>query len=672
MAASQQHVSTMTPLGATPIADGTTFRVWAPSAEAVYVALHGPGHPSPQAWAPGEDALLTRQDGGFWAGFFLGVGDGTLYRYWIDGPGGEGYKRDPRALELELHGYPDCDCVVRAHTSYPWHDQGFRPPPFHDLVLYQLHVGAFYAAETARDSQGRPPKSRVNKFLDVVDRVEYLANLGINAIQPLPVVEWQSLFSRGYNNTDFFSPEMDYALAPEEVGPYLDRINTLLRKRGHEELRPEHLRTQVDQLKAMVDLCHVYGLAVVFDVVYNHAGGPFDAQSMRFLDQPALQAWWDADAYFIGGAGWAGGRIFNYEKSEVRQFLIDNARLLLDEYHADGFRYDEVTVIHHHGGDGFCRDLTATLHYHKPEAIHIAEYWDWDRATPVLSAPEGLGFDAAVHDGLRGAVRGAIGAAANGTDAYVNLDPVRDALHRPQGFPDAWRAVTHLENHDLVDADRPDPSETQPRIPALADSGDRRSWYARSRSRVALGLLLTAPGIPMLFMGQEFLEDKPWHNGPERDDLRLYWEGLKQDSTMRDFLRFTHELCWLRRRHPALRGEGINPYYTHNDDRVLAFQRWVEGAGRDVVVVVSLSQKTRWSYPLPFPVGGYWHEVFNSDAYDSLPADGGYNLLAVGNPAGIAASGPPLAGCPTSAPVVLPANGLIVLARDRGDDASSW
>ncbi len=589
--------------------------------------------------------------------------EGSQYRFWTVGPSGEGYKRDPRARELELSGWPDIDCILRDQGDYIWHDDDFRPPPFHELILYQLHIGVFYARKGKEDIRHK----RVSKFFDVLDRLEYLVSLGVNAIQPLPVVEWQGTSSRGYNNSDFFSPEMDYALAPGEMKPYLDRINALLQKKGRSKLRPEHVDTQVDQLKAMIDLFHVYGMAVILDVVYNHAGGPFDDQSMRFFDRPHNHEWWDPDSYFIGGDGWAGGRIFDYGKDEVRQFLIDNAKLFLSEFHVDGFRYDEVSVIRNNNGTWFCRDLTNTLHHHKPGAIHIAEYWNWDRSASVTPTPDGLGFDATLHDGLRRTVREAIGAAASGRDAFVNLDAVRDALRRPEGFPASWRAVVHVENHDLVDGDRGDPSKIEPRIPALAHWEDRRDWLARSRSRVATGLVLTAPGIPLLFMGQEFLEDKPWHNNPEREDLFLYWKGLDEPGPMRDFLRFTSELCWLRRRHPALRGEGLNPYFSHNHDRILAFQRWVEGVGRDVIVVASLNESTQWNYTLPFPQGGFWHEVFNSDAYDSLPENGGYNPNTAGNPWGVTADGPPSFGCPTSARVVIPANGLLVFARDRGD-----
>jgi 1,4-alpha-glucan branching enzyme len=653
------------PLGATLVPGGATFRVWAPRANAVHIALSAPGVRSLDGWARSDDNRLVA-DGGYWSGFAAAVGDGWQYRYWTEGPGGSGLKRDPRARQLETGNWPESDCIVRGPAAWPWHDADFRPPRFHELIIYQLHIGVFYA----RDDGGRDIRlGRVSKFLDAADRIEYLAALGINAIQPLPLVEWQGPNSRGYNNTDFFSPEMDYAVPPADLGPYLIRVNAMLARKGHAPVTAADLGDQVEQLKAFVDLCHLNGIAVIGDVVYNHAGGPFDVQSMRFVDQPADQQWNARDSYFIGGDGWAGGRIFDYSADEVRGFLIDNARAYYDHFHLDGLRYDEVTVTHWNGGDRFCRDITSTLGFHNRGAIQIAEYWDWDRAKPV--EPGGLGFDAALDDRLRKEVRSVLAQVAVGKDAPVNLDPVRDALRPAPGFPQgAWRSVNHLENHDLVDADRENKADIKPRIPRLAHWDDRRDWYARSRSRLATGLLLTAPGIPMLFMGQEFLEDKPWHNNPAIDAFFLYWNGLDgphPDAAMRDFHRFVTELCWLRRRHPALCGDGCNPYYVHNNDRVLAVQRWVEGVARDVIAVASLAETTRWGYPLPLPVGGHWLEVFNGDAYDDMPAGGGYTPNAPGNPGGIDGNGPPLADCPVSARIVVPANGFLVFARDRGD-----
>lgn len=351
----------------------------------------------------------------------------------------------------------------------------------------------------------------------------------------------------------------------------------MLHAKGRPPLSTDDLRDQRDQLKALVDLCHIYGLAVIGDVVYNHAGGPFDPQSMRFFDRPWNREWWDRDNYFVAGGGWAGGRIFDCAVDEVRAFLIDNATMYLDDFHLDGLRYDEVTVTAQNGGQQFCRDITSTLRYRRPDAVQIAEYWNWDRALPVQA--NGLGFDAAWGDGLRRAIRSVLASAAQGASASLNLDPVRDAVRLQPNFPARWKTVVHLENHDIVDADRENPGQTEARNVALACEPDRRCWYARSRSRAASTLLLTAPGIPMLFMGQEFLEDKPWHNNPARSDLFIYWDGVKTDANMRDFLRFMQELCWLRRSHPALRAEGCNPFYVHNLNRVIAIQRWVKTLG---------------------------------------------------------------------------------------------
>jgi 1,4-alpha-glucan branching enzyme len=395
-----------------------------------------------------------------------------------------------------------------------------------------------------------------------------------------------------------------------------------------------------------------------------------DAQSMRFLDQPANQDGKAPDSYFIGGEGWVGGRIFDYGRDEVRQFLIDNARAYLDDYHVDGLRYDEVTVIHWNGGDGFCRDLMGTLHFHKGNSIHISEYWENFGPRDLPVADGGLGFDLALDDRLRGAVRGALAQAAGGRDVTVNLDPVRDALMPRAGSPSTARSVVHLENHDLVDADRENKAEIQPRVARLANWDNPRDWYARSRSRVATGILLTAPGVPMLFMGQEFLEKEPWHNDHSRDGFFIDWDGLdgpNPQAAMRDFNRFVRELCWLRRRHPALRATGCRAYHVHNGNRTLAFQRWVEGVGRDVIVVASLNEADLWNHPVPLPVSGEIIEVFNGSAYDSVPAGGGYNSNVPGNPGGIRGDGPPLDGCPTSARVNIPANAFLVFARDRGD-----
>ena len=315
-------------------------------------------------------------------------------------------------------------------------------------------------------------------------------DLGVNAIEPLPVIEFPTTTSEGYNYTDYFSPEMDYTLLP---GPDLTRlsgvVNRLLKAKGKAPLADKDLATQVNQMKAMVDLFHLYGIAVLFDVVYNHAGGTLDDQSLYYYDrQPRGD---DNRSLYFTDQGWAGGKVFAYWKQEVRQFLIDNASYFLRECHCDGFRYDEVTVIDRFGGWNFCQNLTDTVHFVKDQSIHIAEFWMQDQSWVIKPTPAGgAGFDAVWSDRLRGAVRGAIGQASGGSGAAISFDAIHDATYPPPGFSAAWRSIIHLENHDIVF------EGNGQRVARLADGNDTRSWYARSRSRVATGLLMTAPEFP--------------------------------------------------------------------------------------------------------------------------------------------------------------------------------
>ena len=649
-----------TPMGAQLVEGGATFRAWAPGAEKVYVVLHDFDVRSPGGWKKNDHDLLVRDSNGYWAGVFPGVGDGDLYRFWIVGNGGEGFKRDPYARELQMNGYPDCNCIVRDPKGFRWRYEGFRPPPFNDLIIYQFHIGVFYA----KDDKGRDIRpGRVSKYLDVVDRIKYLADLGVNAIMPLPFVEFQGENSLGYNGTDLFSPEMDYAVDSANLAPYLRRVNQLLAEKNRPPFSPGQLAGQVNQLKALIDLCHLYGLAVIADVVYNHAGGNFDDQSIHFFDRPASRD--NKDSIYFSGAGHAGGLVFAFRKPEVREFLIDNARMLLGEYHVDGFRYDQVTVMDEHGGWFFCQDLTNTLRFMKPEAIQIAEYWGNDRWRGVVNPPDGMGFDAGYNDGLRDRIRAVIAQSVSGGDSHVDLEGLREALGTPNGFPAAWKAFQCIENHDLIDASHTG-ADKQPRIARLADPSNSRSWYARSRSRVATGLLMTAPGIPMIFMGQEFLEDKAWTDDPDAANLMIWWAGLEgEDKNMADHHRFTRDLIWLRRKQPALRGEAINVFHVNNDNRVIAFHRWLPGIGRDVVVVASLNENTFYnhSYALGFPGEGRWREVFNSDVYDNF-----LNPAAQGNEGEITALDEGMHGLPSSSGITLPANSIVVFARDRGDD----
>ncbi len=412
-------------MGATLTGAGATFRVWAPAARSV--AVRG----SFSGW---DDRPLVRIADGHWFTFIPGVRDGDQYKFHVVGNGSNGEKRDPYAREIALEPpWPHSNCTIRPSTAlgpgpadeFPWHDGGFRPPAFHDLVLYQLHVGAFYATD-AHGADVR--RERPGRFLDLLFRLEYLAELGVNAVQLLPIQEFSSTRSLGYNGTDYFSPEMDYcvrAVGSGASGGIVSVANRLLTARGQAPFAPAALHAQIDQLKAIVDLFHVYGIAVIFDVVYNHAGGDFGDESIYFLDRQPVGD--NNRSLYFTDQGWAGGLVFAFWKGEVRQFLIDNARLPGREYHVDGFRFDEVTVIDRNGGWGFLQDLTGHAAFR--EAGRAAHRRVLGRSAAVVRsrADGGAGFDAVVASGLRGAVREVISQAARGASGPVDFDARRRA-----------------------------------------------------------------------------------------------------------------------------------------------------------------------------------------------------------------------------------------------------
>lgn len=644
---SLDNITDDTPMGGNLLASGTgaTFRVWAP--EATRVALYWQYEKGKKGWNHHREGELNQQENGCWAGFVPRLVHGDRYMFYVEGPenGTAGLKRDPYARDLtDDPAWPDCQCLLYNPNIFPWHDANWQPPAFHDLAIYQLHIGTWHIADKEKHPRG--------SFLDVVTQLPYLKSLGINAIQPLPIVEFPTMFSFGYNGVDYFSPETDYGISDEELlTTYLKRINALLvsKNDNHKPYELADITGTVNQFRMMVDMCHVFDMAMLLDVVYNHAGGDFGDGSMYFFDR---QAYGDHNrSQYFTDQGWAGGLVFAFWKQEVKQFLIDNAVFFLDECHCDGFRYDEVSVIKNEGaaaGWQFCQDVTNTCHYLKPEAIHIAECWPPEQAIVESTGNNGAGFDALQNDGLRDAVRGAIEQAATGQHSQVNMDGIAGNLRAGQ-LRDGWRAVQCVENHDVVYHGR------DKRLSMLAGGDDPFSWYASSRSRVAMGLVATAMGIPHLFMGQEILEDKQWHDEPGSPQ-QIWWKGLNQQPAMADFLTFSQELMHTRASLPGLRGDGINVFHVHNQNRVIAFHRWVEGLGQDVVVVCSLNENTFWDYELGMPQARSWQERFNSDAFN------GKNSSCHGNGGGVWAGGEPRHGLPSSARMVIPANSILIFS----------
>jgi len=651
MALSQSNITSGTPMGATLVSGGATFKVWAPLAQAVYLngLLGGVAN-----WSMGTnpDLLLTKDAADYWTGFLSGVQDGDLYKYYVVGQAPAGYKRDPYARELTASStFPfGVNCIVRSPDSYPWHDPAFVTPDFSNLIIYQLHIGVFAPAVFPN----------CGTFLDVIGKIPYLVSLGINLLQPLPISECKETFDEGYDGADLFSPDSLYTVYdPSALGTYLTTINRLLAAKGCAPLTSSQISGGPNQLKAMVDLCHLYGIAVAFDVVYNHAGGfEGDDESIYFWDREGVpgQAS-NNESLFFTDVGVVGGLSFALWKQNVCQFLIDNASFYINEFHVDAFRYDEISLLlgaNQPSGWTLCQNLTSTLRYIKARLLQNAEYWpsEFSASVPSIVQPAGqggAGFDTVQHDALRTAIRGAIQSASYGASSAVDMDAILGSLY-PPSLPQAWNAVPCVENHDVVYLGR------DVRIPVLADGSDAQSFYARSRSKVVTGLLLAAPGIPQLFMGQEFLENRQWCDDPTAQGNLLEWAALESgNKAMADQLRFTQDFVRLRWSEPALRGQSIHAYHSNNYDRVVAFHRWIEGQGLDVVVVASLNDNALFGYQLGFPRSGRWAELFNSDVYDNW-----VNPLAVGNNGAIYAGGGSMHGLPYSAPITIPPRAILV------------
>jgi 1,4-alpha-glucan branching enzyme len=657
MVISQTNISATTPMGATLVTGGgATFRVWAPRASAVYLNGVFSGAAST---GQTDDLLLSKDANGYWAGFLSNAAEGDLYHYWVTGTGSSGYKRDPYARELSSKAdFPNSLCIIRSPTSYPWHDQAFVTPDYSNMIIYQAHIGTYAISQAGVTST----------FLDVISKIPYLVALGVNMLQPLPIDEVETDPSMGYDGADYFSPDFDYVVTDRILlAQHLAGINALLQAKGFDPLTITDITSGPAQLKALIDLCHVYGIGVAFDVVYNHAGGftvkgALDDGCLYYFDRLPLGVNNNDSLYFTDQDRGTGGLSFALWNNDVRQFIIDNASYYIHELHADGFRYDEISDLidmNRDTGWSFCCDLTNTLRFLQPRLLQNAEFWpgevpNYPKSTQsIVTAVDsgGAGFDVVQHDGLRGALRAAVTSAAGGQQAPVDLSNVAATLY-PAGFAHAWQTVTCVENHDIVKVG------TDQRIPTLADSSNPASWYARSRARFAMGVLLTAPGLPQLFMGQEFLESKQWSWDATSSNL-LDWSGLTNGSNpaMVNHLRFTQDLIRLRWNQPALRGDNVNPFYVSDSDRVIAYHRWLDGE-QDVVVVATLAESNWYGYQIGFPLQGHWSESFNSDVYDNW-----VNPTVAGNGGAIFVSGPPMHGFAASAAITIPANGVVVFTR---------
>lgn len=536
-------------MGSTPYADtngtGVTFRVWAPNATSV--AVRGPFNPG--GWN-NATTYLVQEAGGLdlWSVDVPAARHGDPYKYFING---SIWKRDPRSRKVVNSAD---NSLVYDPNLFNWSGDTRLPVNASDLVIYEMHIGAIY--------DSTPGSGGAGKFTDAINKLDHLVQLGVNAVELMPLSEFAGDLSWGYNPADIYAVENSAYGGP-------------------------------DGLKAFVKAAHQRGLRVLLDVVHNHYG-PSDNNLWGFDDgtTPGI--------YFYSASGiccspW--GNRPNYSSEGVRSFIIGSFRQWLDEYHVDGFRWDAVGAMRHYDpgyvsipeADSLIQYINSTIiHAQHPGAISIAE-----------DDSGGMDFDS---EWARGYGDTVIAEMVKSSDNARDMNALQGAMNGA-GFG----RVLYSETHDLVGSLNGAGAQ---RLPTRIQSADPTGFYARKRSLLAAAIVMTTPGIPMLFMGQEMLATAQF-----ADNSPLDWSRVTNHWPVVNFYR---DLIRLRRNLDGaslgLTGPNISWHVQDNTAKVLAFHRWGAGPNDQVMVVLNCSNTSLTNYSVSgFPANGTWHVNLNSD-----------------------------------------------------------
>jgi maltooligosyltrehalose trehalohydrolase len=432
------------------------FRVWAPRAERVELVL-------------AERRLPMEHIGsGWWRRDVTEAGAGTRYAFSLSG----GPPRpDPRSASQPegVHGPSE----VVDHGAFRWHDESWRGVTLAGAVLYELHVGTFTPEGT---------------FDAAIDRLPHLVDLGVDAIELLPVAEFSGRRGWGYDGVDLFAPHHAYG------GP--------------------------EGLKRLVDACHAAGLGVVMDVVYNHFGpaGCYLGEYGPYLTDRYRTGW--GEAVNFDGPGC----------DEVRDFVIDNALMWLRDYHCDGLRLDAVHAIFDESPTHVLEELATAVdelaaHVRRPLFV-IAES---DRNDPRLVRGRdagGFGLAAAWADDWHHALHTVLTGESDGYyEDFGSLAQLAKALRQAWVYDGVYsrhrrrvhgRSPAGLSGHRFVvgtqDHDQVGNRAAGERLAALTSAG---------RVKVAAALLLASPFVPLLFQGEEWAASTPFQYFTDHADPAL-------------------------------------------------------------------------------------------------------------------------------------------------------
>lgn len=508
---------------------------------------------------------------------------------------------DPNTVAASLKEADSLRPSVISEEKF-WADEfdSSKPVPrnIEDLIIYELHIGSL------GDVNSKVPGS----FNDAIVLLDYLLDMGINAVELLPMSEFGGSIVWGYGTSHYFALEFSAG--------------------GR------------DKFKYFVKECHKRGMAVLIDVCYNHFAHEAERAEFNYdstLPEKNSYYWYEGTSsqYEYSDGGYidngSTGYCPRFHEESLRKLFISSAAALMEEFHIDGFRVDLTEAIYknnclHANGQSvpsanefgmkFLREWSRTLKTLNPKVILIAEdHSKWDKVTESTEIG-GLGFDACWYvdfcHHLVGSRKGGIEwaklimTAGYGKDDALAIDYLAGALEAS-----AHKKVVYHTSHDEAgNADG-----TMRTIQAACNEaplvGETRR-YAEARVKFALGMNLLSAGTPMILMGEEVGCTKPFTysnflaNRENLDDLRTH--------IGKDLFDFCRRLISLRLSKPALRSREIDVVYTHNENRIIAFKR--SAGNKQIFVAASLNNHAfdNGYFIHTSALGNRkWQEIFSSE-----------------------------------------------------------
>jgi 1,4-alpha-glucan branching enzyme len=556
---------------------------------------------------------------GVWELFVPGVGVGARYKYEILGADSVWrLKADPLAFAAET---PPATASVVYESTYEWQDddwcrgRGERPPHNAPMSVYECHLGSW--------KQGRSYRELADEL------VEYVSHLGFTHVEFLPVAEHPYGGSWGYQVSSYYAPTARYG--------------------------------SPDDFRYLVDRLHQAGIGVIVDWVPAHF--PKDAWALARFDGTPLYE--HADPRRGEQPDW-GTYVFNFGRSEVRNFLVANALYWLQEFHIDGLRVDAVASMLYldysrkdgewlpniYGGRenleaiAFLQETNATAYRQVPGITTIAEE---STSWPAVSRPThlgGLGFGFKWNMGWM-----------HDTLDYMSKAPIYRQYHHHQMTFSMMYAYT--ENfvlplsHDEVVHGKGSLIRKMP--------GDR--WQQLANLRAMYAYMWAHPGKQLLFMGGEFAQESEWSEARSID----WW--LLETPDHRGVFDLIRDLNRVYRESPALWSQDTVPagfeWIDANDasDNTFSFLRFGSD-GSVVACVANFSGVPLEGYRIGLPRGGQWREIVNTDSEV-------YSGSGVGNLGGVTAAPSPWHGRPYSATLRVPPLGALWLAGPPADPPAS-